>query len=98
MPFQNLDNGALQATSIEWTRSTNRKPTAFLKGGEACLMNTADIREAVDAVDDWIRRNQQSFGNFLPDTFTRRATFRQKMSLLSAVTAAWANRAEGEGR
>ena len=45
----------------------------------------ADIRAAVDAVDEWVENNQTSYNTALPQPFRNQATTLQKSLLLCYV-------------
>jgi hypothetical protein len=60
---------------LRWMRD-NRQPVAFTK---------ADLRDALDATDDWIDENQASFNSALPQPFRSAATAEQKTLLFCYV-------------
>ncbi len=45
----------------------------------------ADLRAAVDAMDEWIEANQASFNDALPQPYKGEATAQQKVELFALV-------------
>lgn len=48
-------------------------------------LNKTQLREAVDAIDDWIDLNATSFNNALPNPAKTQLTTKQKYELFSSV-------------
>lgn len=53
--------------------------------GENIAVVKADVRAALDAVDQWVSDNQASFNTALPTAFKNNATAAQKARLLQFV-------------
>lgn len=64
-----------QKTTDQWMRD-NREDTGFTK---------ADVRAAINAIDDWVAANQTSYNNALPTAVKNGASQTQKTMLLCYV-------------
>ena len=58
---------------------------AFVAQNATATLNSAQIKAAVDAADDWADANAASFNTALPTAFKNAATLEQKTLLLSFV-------------
>jgi hypothetical protein len=59
----------------------------FVQQNQTAIVDTAGLKAAIDAVDDWVDANLTSFNNSLPEPFKSRASVAQKASVLSFVVS-----------
>ena len=73
-----LDNATRVAAWAEFMRDESRERNTM-------SLTKADLREALDAVDDWVEANSQSYNTALPQPARGALTSRQKAKLLAIV-------------
>jgi hypothetical protein len=66
-----------------WAEFMNR--TSAIQNTEPIAIVKADLRAAVNAVDDWCDSNQTSFNNAIPQPARNNLTARQKALILALV-------------
>ena len=57
----------------------------FSQRREGLALTKAEIREAVNATDQWVEDNKASFNSALPEPFKTTATSKQKSELLTYI-------------
>lgn len=57
----------------------------FVEGRQTATFSTDQLKAAVDAIDDWIEANAQSFNQSLPPQFRNNASAEQKTQLFCFV-------------
>jgi hypothetical protein len=72
-----MSNGERAAAAREFIRK------AFQDLGETATMDTAAIKAALDATDDWVDANAASYNSALPAAFKNTATAAQKNLLFA---------------
>lgn len=82
-----LDETARQRVTAQWMRENTTAVNGFSK---------SQLRDAVDAIDDWIDANQTSFNQALPAPFRTGATLAQKATLFGFVLWRRINRLRAE--
>jgi hypothetical protein len=53
--------------------------------GESCSISKSALRDAINAVDDWVEDNSSSFNSAIPQPARGALTTRQKIRLLRLV-------------